>query len=427
MKGLLTRDLALCLVLCSNAAPERTIASQLSIPAGNSSVTGRVTERESGRPLSGVRVSLILMNTWTRPLTTSTDADGQYEFDGIGPGTYRVEPELEGYAAQSRSLVDPADGSVTLLSNQPLRRMDLVMSRGGSIHGHVTDQRGQPIAGATVAALTSVISGELELRRHANLSKTDDRGNFVLADLAEGNYVVTVTVTPPTKSKVVTASRILPAFYPGTTNADEATAVKVGVGEVIRGVNVIVPDTELLRIAGQVVRGSAASPLEGVLTTGASIRTLEVSEDGTFELAAIKPGRYTIWVRTNDRSEAGVLTLDVQGDRSDISLALNPTSTITGRLMTHDGGPFPPDYLQVAAVLASEGKPVDPLSRDRTDITAEGTFELAGLVGERTIDVIGLTNGWKIDRVLVERRPIRSLLLTPGADVRGLIIVLRRP
>jgi hypothetical protein len=92
---------------------------------------------------------------------------------------------------------------------------------------------------------------------------------------------------------------------------------------------------------------------------------------------------------------------------SDISLGLNPTSTIAGRLMTHDGGPLPPDYLQVAAVLASEGKPIDPLSRDRTDVTAEGTFELAGLVGERTIEVIGLNNGC--------------------ADVRDLTIVLRRP
>ncbi len=43
------------------------------------------------------------------------------------------------------------------------------------------------------------------------------------------------------------------------------------------------------------------------------------------------------------------------------------------------------------------------------------------------MNVIGLGNGWTIHRVLHGKRAVKSLSLMPGADVRDLTIVLRRP
>ena len=420
-------SLVLCLAVCGPAITAMTPAPQPVIPPGNSSVTGRVTERESGRALEAVSVTLILVNTWTTPQTTVTDAEGRYEFRGVAGGAYRVEPQLKGYAVQDRpGAVNPSDGLLTLRSGQQLKDIDFKLTRGGSIHGQITDQQGLPIAGVMVAAANPGHAGAPPMNRGSS-AKSDDRGNYVVTDLAEGNYLLVATVNPLTWSNPIRVpSR--QTYYPGTTSRDDATLVKLGPAEILRDVNIMVAPSEFVRLTGQVLRGSHTGAVEGILlATGASVRTLEISEDGAFEATDIAPGRYTISVRARDRSEAGVATLDVETDMSGISLPLTPTSTIAGRLVTDDGGPLPPEYLQVAAVLAVDGKPIDPLSRDRSEVTLEGAFELSGLFGERTMNVIGLGNGWTIHRMLHGKRAVKSLSLIPGADVRDLTIVLRRP
>ena len=420
-------SLVLGLAVCGPALTAMTAAPQPSIAPGNSSVIGRVTERESGRALEAVSVTLILANTWTTPQTTVTDADGQYEFRGVAAGAYRVELQLKGYAVHDRpAAVNPSDGLLTLRSGQQLKDTDFKLTRGGSIHGQITDQQGQPIAGAMVAAVNPGNAGAPPMNRGSS-AKSDDRGNYVVTDLAEGTYLLVATVNTQTMWTTIRVP-IRQTYYPGTTRRDESTLVKLGAAEVLRDVNIMVAPSEFVRLTGQVLRGGNTGPVEGVLlATGASVRTLEISEDGTFEITDVAPGRYTISIRANDRSEAGVATLDVQTDMSGISLPLIPTSTIVGRLVSEDGGPLPAEYLQVAAVLALDGKPIDPLSRDRSDVTLEGAFELSGLFGERTIQVIGLSSGWTINRVLHGKRAVKSLSLSPGADVRDLTIVLRRP
>ena len=372
-------------------------------------------------------MTLILVNTWTTPLTTVTDADGRYEFRGVAAGAYEVELQLKGYAVHDRpAAVNPSDGLLTLRAGQQLKDIDFKLTRGASIHGQIIDQQGQPITGAMVAAVSPGNAGGPLMNRGSS-AMSDDRGNYVVTDLAEGNYLLVATVNPLTWSNAVRVpSR--ETYYPGTTRRDESPLVKLGPAEVLRDVDIMVAPFELVRLTGQVLRGGNTGAVEGVLlATGASVRTLKISEEGVFEITDIAPGRYTISVRALDRSEAGVATLDVQTDMSGILLPLTPTSTIVGRLVSDDGGPLPPEYLQVAAVLALDGKPIDPLSRDRSDVTLEGAFELSDLFGERTIQVVGLSSGWTIDRVLHGKRAVKSLSLMPGADVRDLTIVLRRP
>ena len=51
---------------------------------------GVVTDAETGSPLSGVKVTI-------DGLTTYTDASGNYGFTGLTPGSYTITFEKEGY------------------------------------------------------------------------------------------------------------------------------------------------------------------------------------------------------------------------------------------------------------------------------------------------------------------------------------------
>lgn len=56
---------------------------------------GVVTDAETGYPLSGVKVTI-------DGLTTYTDASGNYGFTGLTPGSYTITFEKEGYETAVR-------------------------------------------------------------------------------------------------------------------------------------------------------------------------------------------------------------------------------------------------------------------------------------------------------------------------------------
>lgn len=56
---------------------------------------GKVTDAATGMPINGVQVSI-------NGLTTTTDANGQYAFEGLAPGNYVVEFSKAGYHTLTR-------------------------------------------------------------------------------------------------------------------------------------------------------------------------------------------------------------------------------------------------------------------------------------------------------------------------------------
>ena len=59
-------------------------------PPGQATLYGRVTDAVTGVPVSGVKVSI-------DGLVTYTDASGNYGFIGLTPGSYSIEFSKDGY------------------------------------------------------------------------------------------------------------------------------------------------------------------------------------------------------------------------------------------------------------------------------------------------------------------------------------------
>ena len=65
------------------------------IPPPVANLYGVVTDAQTGYPLSGVKVTI-------DGLTTYTDASGNYGFTGLSPGSYTITFEKEGYETVTR-------------------------------------------------------------------------------------------------------------------------------------------------------------------------------------------------------------------------------------------------------------------------------------------------------------------------------------
>lgn len=78
--------LALYLVVTSNGAAQ-----------ASGSLTGRVHDAETGRPVQGVMVTLTALPDSAVPLRITGDRDGRFTITGIAPGRYRIRIARIGY------------------------------------------------------------------------------------------------------------------------------------------------------------------------------------------------------------------------------------------------------------------------------------------------------------------------------------------
>jgi hypothetical protein len=146
-------------------------------------VSGTVRDH-SGEPVKGLWVRMAGPGA-PRPL--QTDSDGRFTFRGRAPGMYsiRVQPPDDGTEPRSRTL--------RLLPGQTVKDFDLRMPRGAVVSGRVTDRSGRPVSGAVVVAyIRSYEFGHLRLFEQSG-AITDDRGNYRIANLPDGIYVVAAT------------------------------------------------------------------------------------------------------------------------------------------------------------------------------------------------------------------------------------------
>ena len=151
------------------------------------SITGLVTDASSA-PLSGIEVDLYGQNGDFQNSTT-TDASGNYTFDQLTPGTYKV-----GFASGSSQInVAPQfydmatnlhDATGVVVNPGAPTTVNQALATGGSIMGTVTDPAtGAALGGINVLAYDS--TGDF-----VTGTTTDANGKYMLVGLPGGSYGV---------------------------------------------------------------------------------------------------------------------------------------------------------------------------------------------------------------------------------------------
>jgi hypothetical protein len=163
--------------------------------------------------------------------SVGTDGQGRYSLKGDAPGLYTVRAFMEDEPDEhtSRSLTLAAGGHL---------EVDFPIPNGAVLSGRVVDRNKQPIAGVIVRALSKSVDAASIRLQPMGEDRTNDLGEYRIAHLPQGVYVISVTAKPPKLQKKSSGAAPVPGtdyplatFYSGATALEGAMAVEIRSGE----------------------------------------------------------------------------------------------------------------------------------------------------------------------------------------------------
>lgn len=435
--------------------------------AGKGRLRGRVVTADSGAP---VRRAQVLLSAQGQSRTTTTDGEGRYEFTGLAAGSYNLNVTRPGFITQQygQRRANAPGVPVVLANGQTLSQVDFALVRGGVITGRITDDFGDPMAGAQIQVQRYTYGPFGRQLTGAPTAPgnfmTDDLGQFRLYGLAPGDYVVSARVQTNMIQVPGQDDRregFPPTYYPGTPNIAEAQTVSVS-GAQETPVHFTMVASRLARVSGRVLdsqgRPAAGAMLQlstGNSSGGVTFGAGQVSPDGTFTIANVPPGDHVIRVSprpqvmgrdglappgatAGDEPEAGMAPVTVTGeDLSGLLIQLRRTATLTGRIV-FEGAAARPNLEQVRVSVTGAdpqlgGLPVAQFlntagsspARQNGQPAADGAFELRGVTGRVLLRVISAgAGGWQLQRVMLRGVDVTDSPIDVTDDVDGLRIVM---
>ena len=227
---------------------------------GTSTLRGYVVAADTGNPLRRALVNARSQEGRGGGMAT-TDGEGRFEIRELPGGRYSVSASKAGYVSMQFGQRRPEQAGTVLeiVDGQTVEKIAFSLARGGVITGHVTDEFGDPIAGAQVSALRfRYTEGSRRLMPSGN-AQTDDQGAFRIYGLAPGDYQVSaglrtqgmMGMTPTVGSTAVEG--YTPTYFPGTPNASEAQRITVRAARETTGVSFSLTATRLVQLSGRAV------------------------------------------------------------------------------------------------------------------------------------------------------------------------------
>jgi protocatechuate 3,4-dioxygenase beta subunit len=359
-------------------------------PTGTGAIEGQVVNQATGAPLKKANVRLFGSRTQPGIMPTNaakeTDDQGRFSFTSLPPGKYQLSATRQGFLNGSYG-ARKFSGSGTPLNlgqDQQMRDLAIKLSPQSVIVGKVLDEDGEPMGNVQVRILKYTYRQGKKQWVNSTSANTSDIGEFRLANLMPGRYIVSASPrnNPGMGVMQTPSADALPdkpemaytvTYYPNSATQSAAVPVDVGPGAEVRGIDIRPVKTRVFRIRGRVVvpegsgRGQPMvmlSARDGAEFQGPGNMNGARPPDYRFELTGVRPGSYTITANINGGGgsqlvvsqplEVGgnhvdglVLTLsagaDVQGsvkvedatspvDLSNVNVNLRPTSMSFGRV-----------------------------------------------------------------------------------------------
>ncbi len=343
------------------------------VDVGDHSIYGTVAS-EGGSPIEGARVELGGLGTESlNSLARSvmTDAQGEFNIDGLEVGMYMLSVGKEGYADQMvwRALL-----------NQPTH---ITLEAASAIRGRVlVRETGAPLAGQfTVAAAPAAGQERVSLSMLAMM----DNGVSGTFNDEEGRFELWV---PPGAYRLEASA---PEHAPGREE------VEVDSGESIEGVVLYLSEAGG-RIEGRVVTGDGKSPqgttvvlIEADSSSQALVmlavvqefgdRAMRVGADGEFSFEKLPEGTYNAIAQhpSYARGESGLIDLREGGQVTGVEVRLGTGGAVEG-YVHRDGRAV----AEATVVVLADGIP------STTTTNGEGYYFVDGLpTGTHQVTLIG--------------------------------------
>lgn len=287
--------LALSFLMFAAISPGQTVPKD----AKKQSVQGRVIEAKSGQPIRKVNVEVMggAGQSFTRH-SAVTNADGTFTLEGLTPGRYMVTLERPGFVQTTKS---QAQMTFTLNEGQNLTGLLFHMQTAGVISGRIVDADGDPMAGVSVNATPAGTRGVGFMRINSGANTTNDLGEYRIADLRPGKYLVSATpasgMSAPLGEKEKGQERNVytSTYYPGTLDKTRAVEVEVrSGGEAIANFAALM--TRAFHVSGTVIGVPSGAIVRVFLGSKNSVTEMgepqELTEGSRFDYQNLAPGTY---------------------------------------------------------------------------------------------------------------------------------------
>lgn len=390
--------------------------------SGTATIRGRVQSLDTGQPVRRAQVRATANGAGGLRLVTS-DADGGYELKDLPAGRWTVSVSKAGFITQQYGQRRPSEPTdpIELADGQKFAA-NFSLSRGSVLTGQVFDEFGDPITGARVQVMRAQMrQGRRQLVTVATADQTDDRGLYRIYGLAPGDYYLAGSLRVAPIESTEGAVTYAPTYYPGTGTVAEAQRLTLGAGEEQTGINFVLLPVRAVRVSGTVT-GSTGEPTAATLTlvsdadaggpTTSSAGRADAS--GAFTISNVVPGSYQLVVngrRGNQPTGPGRLLVSeapgtaievasvpiVVGDDdvTGVAVVTSTGASVKGSV-SFDGTSKPPQaqLRVVAQPLGSGPSPAMP-----AQVSANGSFEMTGLLGPYLLRVNPVPEGWMIASV----------------------------
>jgi hypothetical protein len=166
---------------------------------GTGAISGVVTDGATGRPLAGAYVQLTNQTPGAAAAAARprqmTDSKGRFIFTRLVPSAnYIVVASRPGYLDGGYKRLPGAatQTRISLIDGGWFSAADVSMWKPAAIRGTIRDERGEPLVGMTVRVLMRVRVGGVNRWAAGSSDETDDRGEYRIAGLQPGAYIVQV-------------------------------------------------------------------------------------------------------------------------------------------------------------------------------------------------------------------------------------------
>ncbi|MCF7920805.1 MAG: carboxypeptidase regulatory-like domain-containing protein [Candidatus Cloacimonetes bacterium] len=328
---------------------------------GDYMLSGTVTDAVTGDVIENVHIQLFSQNSMA--YMTTTNDDGFYEINGIFDGTYQLMAWTMGW-----SNYEPFDATIDIFDNVVFNfSLEPVQTPGsGSVSGTVYDADSGDVIPQASLYLASINGGNpgggMWNHYHTN---TDENGNFVIDNVAEGEYILSAE-----------AEDYLISYYDGATNPEEATVISITENiEVV--VEMYLTPLVFYSVSGIVMDYVNSVPLEGAL------------------VHAMTPGtgcnQWAVAIAETDENGAYVLEVP-QGDYIFAAeFGENNPMNVMRQFYDHKQSPASADVVTVNEDIT--GIDFDLALQQNFDNSISGTVTVDGLVPENPVLVAAVSGG----------------------------------
>jgi hypothetical protein len=161
---------------------------------GSASISGTVVALSSDEPLADATVGLAAPGIPDSRISTTTDAQGRFEFTKLAAGRYSVGALKSGFVNVAHGQRQYGRGGrAILLGDGEHRHIRLPLPRLSVIAGAVVGTRGSPLAGASVRAFRASMANGYRRWTSVGSARTDDRGVYRILPVQPGDYAVCVS------------------------------------------------------------------------------------------------------------------------------------------------------------------------------------------------------------------------------------------